>query len=169
MKKITVICAMVICAILLTACNGKEPEIDIHANVSSISKEEYKKVGATEELSNPKQEDFKIFEFAFNMKHANSLEERSIEMDNFNNLRKVLDKADGTSRYWYGSGTENDNKGADTVIYKQEFVFYEKGLSEEEFKQAFSDEKIIVSWINEKNEEVRKEYTLSDLITFDAK
>ena len=168
MKKFNFIFAILICVILLTACNEKEPEIEIRATVSPVSEEEYQKIGATKDLSEPKQEDFKIFEFDFNMEHTDAVKERSIEMYKFENLQQVLNDIDGSSRYWNGSWHNQDNEGENFATYHQDFVFYAKGLSDDELKQAFSNEKIIVSWTNHKNEKVQKEYNLSDLIDFNS-
>ena len=79
---------------------------------------------------------------------------------------KQLDKIDGNSRYWYGSWSSQDNESRNFATYDQEFVFYAKGLSDDDIKQAFSNEKIIVSWTNDHYEQITKEYNLSDLIKF---
>lgn len=168
MKKINFIFAILICVVLLTACNGKEPEIEIGAHISPVSKEEYQKIGATKDLSEPKQEDFKTFEFNLNVEHPDSVNKRNIEIYKFEDLKKVLNEIDGSSRYWYGSWHNQDNENGNFAAYHQEFVFYTKGLSEDEIKKAFSNEKIIVSWVNHKNEEIKKEYNLSDLIEFNT-
>ena len=88
-------------------------------------------------------------------------------MYNFKNLKQVLNEIDGNSRYWYGSWSSQDNESENFATYDQEFVFYAKGLSDDDIKQAFSNEKIIVSWTKHNNEQIKKEYNLSDLIKFD--
>lgn len=86
MKKRNFIYAILLCVVLLTACNDQAPEIIIEAIISPVSAEEYKNIGATKDLDEPKQEDFKIFEFDFDMEHTNSVKERKIDMYNFKNV-----------------------------------------------------------------------------------
>ena len=110
MKKIHFIFASLLCVILLVACNEKAPEIVIEATVSPVSEEEYKNIGATKDLSEPKQEDFKIFEFNFSLEHTGSVKDRTIEMYKFENLQQALNEIDGSARYWYGNWSEQDNE-----------------------------------------------------------
>ena len=166
MKTCRFIYAILLCVVLLTACNNQASEIIIEATVSTVSEEEYGNIGATKDLNEPKQEDFKIFEFDFDMEHTNSVKERKIDMYNFENLKQALNEIDGNSRYWYGSWSSQDNESENFAKYDQEFVFYAKGLSDDDIKQTFSNEKIIVSWTNHNNEQIKKEYNLSDLIKF---
>ena len=166
MKKSSFIFAILICIMLLTACNNKTPDIKIKATVSPVSEEEYKKIGATKDLSESKQEDFKFFEFNFDMEHTDSVKERNIEMYKFENLQQTLNEIDGSSRYWYGSWYNQDNESENFARYHQDFVFYAKGLSDDDIKKAFNNETITVSWTNHKNEKIKNEYNLSDLIEF---
>ena len=168
MKKLGLIYTILVCVVLLTACNDKAPQIEIEAKVSPVSKEEYKKVGATKDLDEPKQEDFKIFEFNFNMEHTDSVKEVNIEMYKFENLKQALDEVDDNSRYWYGSWHYEDIESESFATYHQEFVLYAKGLSDNDIKKAFSNETITVSWTNHKNVQMKKEYNLSDLIEFSS-
>lgn len=78
----------------------------------------------------------------------------------------MLNEIDGISRYWYGNWSIVDDESTNFAVYHQEFVFYAKGLSDNEIKKAFSNEIITVSWTNHKNEKIKKEYHLSDLIQF---
>lgn len=51
-------------------------------------------------------------------------------------------------------------------MYNYEVVFYAKALSDDDLKKVFSNDKIKVSWINSKNEQMEKEYIISNLIEF---
>ena len=168
MRKISFIYVILICVALLTACNDKEPEIEFGVTVSPVSEEEYKNIGATKDLIEPKQEDFKLFDFNLNMEHTDLVKERNIKMYKFENMNQVLNNIDGNSRYWYGSWGIVDNESDNFATYNQEFVFYAKGLSNNDIKKAFSDEKITISWTNYKGEKTIKEYNLSDLIEFNT-
>lgn len=164
MKKLSFLFVGVFC-LLLTACNINEPSVDIEAIVSPISEKEYKHVG-TQELIDPKQEDFKVFNFTFNIKHTNDVRNRRIDM--FEDWNNTLNSKDGIQRYWFGNFSEQDNESENFAVYQREFVFYAKGLSNEEIKKEFSDAKITVSWMNKNNEIIKKQYIIGDLIEFSA-
>ncbi|SDM91590.1 hypothetical protein SAMN05518871_102556 [Psychrobacillus sp. OK028] len=150
--------------LLLTACNNEEPLIEIEVKISSISDDEYSNVGATKDLIEPKQEDFKVLEFTFNMKHTDAVTNRKVEM--FEDWKKTLDSIDGIDRYWYGSASSQDNASENFAEYQQEIVFYAKGLSEEDIKNAFSDAKLTVSWTDNNFEQDEKQYKIADLLEF---
>ena len=152
MKKFSFLFSILICLALLTACNDKEPEIEFGVTVSPVSEEEYKNIGATKDLNEPKQADFKIFKFDFDMEHTNSVKARKIDMYNFKHMNQALNDIDGNSRYWYGSWGIRDNESDNFATYNQEFVFYAKGLSDNDIKKAYSNEKITISWTNYKDE-----------------
>ena len=150
--------------LLLTACNNEEPLIDIEVKVSSISGDEYSKVGATKDLIEPKQEDFKVLEYTFNIKHTDAVTNRQIE--SFEDWRKTLNSIDEIDRYWYGSASSQDNASENFAEYQYKLVYYAKGLSEEDIKKAFSDAKLTVSWTDNNNEQEEKQYKIADLIEF---
>ena len=102
------------------------------------------------------------------MEHTDSVKERKVEMFKFENLKQALNEIDGNSRYWYGSWHSQDSESENFVTYPQDFVFYAKGLSDNDIKKAFSNETITVSWTNDKNEKILKEYNISDLIEFSS-
>lgn len=167
MRKISFILVTFVFAALLAACNNnQEPLIEIGAKISPVSDEEYSKIGAADELDNPSQADFKMFEFDLYMEHTDAVKERTIDVYNFENLSQVLNEIDGVTRYWYGGGLRQDNKNENSATYHQDCVIYTKGLSDEEIRTAFKNEKINLSWVNGKGEEKQKEYNLSDLIEF---
>ncbi|MBD8033161.1 fructose-bisphosphate aldolase [Solibacillus merdavium] len=150
--------------LLLTACSNEEPSIEIEVKVSSISDEEYSKVGATQDLIDPKQEDFKVLEYTFNMKHTNAVINRHIE--SFEDWRNALNSIDEIDRYWYGGGSSRDNESENFSEYQTKLVYYAKGLSEEELKEAFSNSKTTVTWVDKENEQIIKQYKIADLIEF---
>ncbi|MEI4770934.1 fructose-bisphosphate aldolase [Psychrobacillus sp. FJAT-51614] len=150
--------------LLLTACNNEEPLIEIEVKFSSISDDEYSNVGATKDITEPMQEDFKVLEFTFNMKHTDAVTNRQIEI--FEDWRKTLNSIDEIDRYWYGSASSQDNASENFAEYQQEIVFYAKGLSEEDIKKAFSNSKITVAWNDNDNEQIEKQYKIGDLIEF---
>ncbi|MBU8878292.1 hypothetical protein BGM26_04730 [Bacillus sp. FJAT-29790] len=164
MKELSLLLTELFCLLLLTACNNKEPLIEIEMKVSPISDEAYGVVGGTKVLIEPKQEDFKILDFKFNMEHTDVVTNRQIEM--FEDWKKTLDSIDEIQRYWNGSASEKDNASENFAEYKQEIVFYAKGLSDEDIKKAFKDAKITVAWTDNNNEQKEKQYNITDLIEF---
>ncbi|MGY3190166.1 hypothetical protein [Lysinibacillus sp. TE18511] len=48
----------------------------------------------------------------------------------------TLDSIDEIDRYWYGSGSSQDNGSDNFTEYQQKFVFYAKGLSEEDIERV---------------------------------
>ena len=168
MKKIRLTLAMFVCVILLTACNSSDPLIRIEAKLSPVNDEQYRKIGATKDLIDPKPEAFKVYNFNFYMKHHDSLKDRKIEMYNFGDSMQAVNNIDSRSRYWNGGWSSQDNESQNFASYDHEFILYTKGLSEDEIRKAFSNEKISVSWTNNKNEQIKKEYNLSDLLKFSS-
>lgn len=166
MKKISLLFAGLI-FLLLTACNNEEPFIEIEVKVSSISDDEYSKVGATKDLIEPKQEDFKVLEYTFNMNHTDAVTNRQIE--SFEDWSNTLNGIDEIDRYWYGSVSSRDNASENFAEYQYKLVYYAKGLVEEEIKKAFSNSKITVAWTDNKNEQIEKQYKIADLIEFSNK
>ena len=83
LKKVRLIFVMLACVVLLTACNDAEPLIRIKATFSPVTDEQYRKIGATKDLIDPKQEDFKAYKFNFYMEHYDSVKDRKIEMYDF--------------------------------------------------------------------------------------
>nr|WP_106779424.1 hypothetical protein [Lysinibacillus timonensis] len=164
MQKVNLIFTVLFCVILLSACTEPKPNLKIEVIISPISEDEYIKTGRSKGLIS----DYKRFEFDFQMEHDDSIKERDIEIDNFNNLLQVFNEIDGISRLSYGSGFSQDNDSENFAMYYQEVVFYAKALSDDDLKKAFSDEKINVSWFNNKNEQFEKEYIISDLIEFSS-
>lgn len=164
MKKINLLFAFLFFLLILTACNNNKPLIDVETKVSSISDEEYDKVGGTKDLIEPKQEDFKVLNFTFYMEHTDGVTNRQIEITK--DWRTTINSIDEIDRYWYGSASEQDNAAENFAEYQQEIVFYAKGLSEEDIKKAFSDAKLTVSWTDNNNVQEEKQYKIADLIEF---
>ena len=164
MKKTILWFTFLILFLLITACNNKEPSIEVEVKVSPISKEEYSKVGATMDLIEPKQADFKVLEYTFNMKHSNAVTNRQIETTKY--FGKVLESIDDMDRYWSGGGSSQDNPSENFAVYNEKFIFYAKGLSDEDIKHAFRDIKLTVSWNDHQDEKKEIQYTIADLIEF---
>ena len=164
MKRLIAILSILLPFILIVmgACNQMpETTIKVDASISKLSENEYKRVG-TPNLDNPVPEDFKKFTFHFKMEHSDEITSREIDMPD---LKSFIDSID-EKRYWYGNGDEQDDKNENFARYTKEFVFYSKGLSDEELKTAFDSAIISVSWDSKDGNAVTKEYLIGDLIEF---
>lgn len=167
MKNIYVVFALILCTLLLTACTEpSEPVITIEATVAPLTDVQYAQVGATDDLPDPQQKHFSMFTFHFEMEHEDNIDSRAIEMYSFENLKATFQSIDDFDRYWTGSWSSQDNANENFATYDQHFVFYTKDLTKEAIQQALSNEMITVSWVDENEEKVTKEYTLAELVEF---
>ncbi|KGR79028.1 hypothetical protein [Ureibacillus manganicus] len=166
MKKFILIITVLFCVVILVACNEPEPNIEIEVIISPISEHEYRKIDQTKGSIN----DFKMLEFDFYMEHDDSVKDRKIIISesDFFNLFRVLNEIDGISRYIGGGGFTQDNQSENFAMYHQEAVIYTKALSEDDLKRALSGVKVTVSWINTKNEQIEREYIVSDFVEFSS-
>lgn len=166
MKKLSLI-FVIFLFLLLTACANEEPTIEIEINVSPVTDDEYSKVGATKDLKEPKQGDFKSLEYTLHMEHSDDVTIRQIE--SFDGWKEALNGIDDIDRYWYGSASSQDNTSQNFAEYYYQLVYYAKGLSEADIKKAFSDAKITVAWTDKENQQIEKQYNIAELIEFRKK
>ena len=149
-----------------TACNiSQEPIITIEAVVSQLSEEELQDVG-THGLDNPTIDDFRKFTFNFEVEHSPKTTLK-VDFPKRNSWREAINIIDNIDRYWFGNSYEQNNDGKNFAKYGSEFVFYSKGLNEEEIRKAFKSIMLELHLETEKEESIEKEYKVSDLIKFD--
>ncbi|MFJ7513333.1 fructose-bisphosphate aldolase [Peribacillus simplex] len=147
--------------ISFVGCNNiQEPNITIEAQISKLSKKEFNTIG-TQGYDNPIKNDFRKFTFNLYMEHTDQITSRTIDIPN--DLEKLINTVD-RERYLYGNGNEKDNKNENFAKYTKEFVFYSKGLSEDEIKKAFDSAIITVSWVTKEGKTITKEFVIGDLI-----
>ncbi|MEH7435896.1 hypothetical protein V7182_00245 [Neobacillus drentensis] len=145
----------------LVACtNIQDPNLSVEVHISKLTKKEFRMVG-TKGFDHPTINDFRKFTLDVNMEHTDEITSRTIRIPN--GLEEVINTID-RERYSYGGGFEQDNKGENFAKYRQEFVFYSKGLSESDMKKAFDPAVIRVSWVEQKT--VTKEFVIGDIIQF---
>ncbi|MEG0440409.1 hypothetical protein [Solibacillus cecembensis] len=166
MKKLSLIFASFI-FLLLTACNNEDPTIEIEVKIAPVSDDEYSNVGATKDLNEPKQEDFKVLEYTLHMEHSDDVTIRQIE--SFDDWKNVLNGIDDIDRYWYGSASSLDNTSENFAEYSYQLVYYAKGLSQGDIKQAFNNSIITVAWTDDENQQIEKQYNIAELIEFSKK
>ncbi|WP_413305543.1 hypothetical protein AA0X95_03785 [Bacillus sp. 1P10SD] len=145
----------------IVACtNIHDPNLSVEVHISELSKKEFRMVG-TKGFDHPTINDFRKFTLDVKMDPTDEITARTIHIPN--GLERVINTID-RERYSYGGGFEQDNKGENFAKYRQEFVFYSKGLSESDIKKAFDSAVIRVSWVDRKT--VTKEFVIGDIIQF---
>ncbi|WLR51880.1 fructose-bisphosphate aldolase [Bacillus tianshenii] len=166
MKNLWVVLFLSILLLMTSACNNSEKQkIIIEAAVSELSEEEFEYVG-TRGLDNPAIEDFRKFTFHVEVEHSPKAK-RKVELPTHNSWREAINTIDNKDRYWFGDGYEN-NDSENFAEYGEEFVFYSKGLNEEEIKKAFSSLVISIHLETEKGESMEREYKVGDIIQFNS-
>lgn len=140
----------------------KEPVISIVAEVRSLSDKEYEEVG-TKDVENPTKEDFKKFVFRLDVQHSRYVKNRHITVPI---MQKPINSYDGRQRYWYGSSSEQDNRGEKFARYGEEFVFYARGMDNEAIKNLYKSQEVIVSWKGKEGKTEVRKFTVSDILEF---
>ncbi|MEH6938843.1 hypothetical protein V7056_13420 [Bacillus sp. JJ664] len=148
--------------VLLTSCSNLpyEPKIKMDIIVRELTENEYSAVG-TMGLSNPSIRDFKKIVFDFEMKNSNQITYRNINIPEHTIWKYKINSIDG-DRYWFG----NEYKMGDSSTYHREFVYYSKGVSEEQVRKAFEDTFIRISYQTKDGESRTLEYSIGNYIEF---
>ncbi|MFN7252867.1 MAG: fructose-bisphosphate aldolase [Anaerobacillus sp.] len=168
MKKLWTLCFLIILLLLATACNNlQEPKITIEAIVSQLSEEEYDYVG-TYGLEKPTKDDFRKFTFIFEVQHSTKFS-RKVEFPIGGSWREAVNTIDNKERYWFGDGYEQNIDGENIAKYESEFVFYSKGLNDEDIRKAFNSIILELYLDAEEGESLEKEYIVSELVRFNNK
>ncbi|MGE6256793.1 hypothetical protein ACQKCU_02610 [Heyndrickxia sporothermodurans] len=138
----------------------QEPIISIYAQVSRIDDQEMTNIG-TKELTNPTKDDFRKFTFDLSIIHLENVVSQTINFPV--NWAKHID-SNGRDRYRYGSNSNQENEN--DVHYTNEFIFYSKGLSEEEIKKAYQSAIINISWLTKEGKWRTREFVIGDYMIF---
>jgi len=148
--------------VLLTSCSNLpyEPKIKMDIIVRELTKNEYSAVG-TKGLSTPSIQDFKKIVFDFEMKNSNQITYRNINIPEHAIWKYRINSIDG-DRYWFGNGY----KMGDSSTYHKEFVYYSKGVSEEQVRKAFEDMLVRISYQTKDGKSRTLEYSIGNYIEF---
>lgn len=156
--------------LLLTAVacsNTEQPNITVEVVISKLSEEQFEVIG-TNGLENPKIDDFRKLTFNFKMEHTPGISHK-VEIPEDTSWKQSINSIDEIDRYWFGEFSKYDGDKEIIVNYNYNFVFYSKGLSENEMRKAFDLTRINVTWDTDEGKNFEKEYLISDLIEFDNK
>jgi hypothetical protein len=162
MKRI-IITIMVLSFLILATCGTvkikEEPKIDVKFNVTNVTDEEFQYIG-TRGLKKPTKDDFKNIEFTLEVKHSNKISKRNISIPDFKNIVNSYDK----QRYRFGDSSQDNQE--ESAKYDYKFVFYSKGLDEEQIKNIFSSSEVKVSWLVNHDVNEERVYNLGEIIQF---
>lgn len=129
--------------ILTSNKKNDPPKIDMTLKVSYLTDDEYSTVG-TVELENPQKDDFRIIDFTLNVSHSDKIDYRKIIVPNLEEISNSYD----IKRYWTGNSFRQDNASENFATYTYNFVFYSKGLNDQQIKDIFSKGNITLSFAN---------------------
>ncbi|MDX8361204.1 hypothetical protein [Cytobacillus sp. IB215316] len=130
-------------------------------NVANLTEEEYQYVG-TGDLVNPTINDFRKLTFHFEIDSKHNVIDLNIDTPEYGEWKNAINAID-EQRYWYGKGSSQTN-----ATYKYDFVFYAKGLTENDITKAFDEMIISASWKKDHGVEQIREFFISNLIVFDG-
>ncbi|UZJ77078.1 hypothetical protein [Fictibacillus sp. KU28468] len=149
----------------MVGCNHiRKTKISVEAKVLKLSNKQFDEVG-TEGLKDPTMNDFRKLTFNFKMDNPPDTS-RKIVFPKTISWKKSINSVDGKVRYWGGEEYQQDNEGENFALYHRDFLFYSKGLSEDEIKEAFDSIVLKVAWKTKDETQEEKEYKVSKLIKF---
>lgn len=157
MFSVASLCILLILCACSVATNNLETEMEVHSEINSLSDEKFSHIGTTG-LNDASKEDFRKFSFTFLLEGPEEISNIKVAIPDF---KKTIDSIDG-KRYWYGEGSGEENNQKIT----REFVFYSKGLTNEQIKAAFKSVEVNAKWKTINKEEKEKTINLEDILKF---
>jgi hypothetical protein len=158
-----IITITVLSFLILATCGTvkikEEPKIDVKFNVTNVTKEEFQCIG-TRGLGKVTKDDFKNIEFILDVKHSKKLSKRNISIPDFKSVVNSYDK----QRYRFGDSSQDNQEESASYYYK--FVFYSKGLDEEQIRNIFSSSEVKVSWLIKHDVNEERVYNLGEIMQF---
>lgn len=163
---ITSFAFLLIVSLIITACNTTKvkdnPEINVQFIVSGLTDKEFESVG-TEGFENPTKDDFKNIEFTLDVKQSNKISNRKIIMPDIKRLTYSHD----IQRYRFGQSYSQDNSQDNFAKYGENFMFYSKGLHEQDIRNIFKSAEVKVSWTTKDGNNEERFFKLGDIIQFE--
>lgn len=172
MKKTTmIVISLIIGMLIVILCglfdnNGIQQDVSFTSsfNISKLTDKEYEEVG-TSTLDHPIKDDFRKAALRVEMQHASKIKNREIIIPTMAELKYTINSYD-VERYWFGNSYEQDNESDDAAEYVYEFIFYSKGLNNNDIKRLASTLRISVSWVGVDGKIQKENHLLSDIINF---
>ncbi len=167
---VSIILIGIVLGIILTLCILKQPgvkhnfSIENSFNIYKLTDEDYDSVG-TSGLENPTKNDFRRAVISVDIQGKEEIDDLKFKVPNSGDIRDALGFED-VSRYWFCDEYEQNNQGEDFSQYECEFIFYSKGLNDNDIKKLFSNLSIKLSWSNKYRTTNEHTTLLSDIIIF---
>ena len=155
MKKIIIVIVFTIIVLAIGIYSvdkyKNNPQINVEFNVSNLNDEEYMYVG-TKGIDNPTKNDFKNIEFSLDVTNSDAISNRNITIPNLKKVSNSYDK----ERYWFGPSDIDDSPMNKYAKYSRQFVFYSKGLTEQDIKNIFNSSEVKISWTTSSGKDEEK-------------
>ncbi|MGD6967566.1 fructose-bisphosphate aldolase [Rossellomorea vietnamensis] len=166
MKKLQFLIILILPIFITCGCIPNSINTSREARIEYLSDEEYEKVG-TLGLVSPIKEDFRKYTFDLKVTHSDNVIKREVSFPENDSWKEAFNSIDRDSRYWFGEGYEQNNKEENIVRYHKEIVFYAKGITEKDVKEALS-KLVFQIYLEEENGEVAQyEYSPGDISGID--
>jgi hypothetical protein len=141
--------------LFLISCSNQKPDVDIKAQINSLTNKEYGNVG-TKGIKNPKKEDFKKFVLVVEIKNKENFSDYQILLPDLKNAINSV----GGDRYFFGSEKNDNGKSS------KEFVFLSRGLNKNDLKKIFENKLVKVKWVTKEKEHQEKTIDISKVLKF---
>lgn len=132
---------MIIAIVFYKKYNIKEPTITINFNISKLTEDKFNRLERVN-YEDSGISDFRILTYKVDMKQSNGITSRKIVIPDIEKVINTIDKM----RVIQMTGWEQDNSEEKFALYNYEFIYYSKGLNDEDVKKALSSKVITVSW-----------------------
>ena len=171
MKNSKIIGSMLVAVIILIVCRlyynndtQEKASFSTSFNIRKLTQKEYEEVGRSQ-LNNPVKDDFRKAVLSVDFQHTGKIKNRKITVPTIGELKEAINSYE-MDRYWFSSSYEQDNESEDIAEYTHEFVFYSKGLNNNDIKTLFSGLKINASWLDSNGNSQKESCILSEIINF---
>ena len=144
--------------LLIPACKHKsEPIINVKFDVTNLTERKFSEI-VTYGLKDPKKEDFKVIDFSADIDNSYDFSNIEISFPSADQIY-IIANSSQIERLWcfYQTLSTKDST---------KFVFYYKGLDENDFKKMFSSLKVMVTWDTKTGEHNKKSISVDNYIKF---
>ncbi|MGG0283900.1 hypothetical protein ABEY41_01995 [Peribacillus butanolivorans] len=147
---------------IMGACSNKstskEENVNLNVQIDKLTDDEFKEVQVNY-LKDPKKDDFRKFSLTF------QIDGSSKKRVNIPDFKKVINTIDNQQRYWFGNSSKKESDNSD--IYKSEFIFYSKGITEDTIIKAFEEKEVKVIFYKKDKIIDEKQYNIGDSLIFE--
>lgn len=153
-----VLIIMIIAIVFYKKENVEEPTITIKFNISKLTEDEFNRLERVN-YEDSGISDFRILTYKVDMKQSNGITSRKIVIPDIEKVINTIDK----TRVIHMTGWEQDNAEENFANYSYEFIYYSKGLNDEDVKKALSSKVVTVSWETIDGKATTKRFNVGNL------